>query len=151
MAKKRAEKDNADEFIRAAELRKFGEVLEAMGKTYALLADWLIKHGVAGLNGGGMPTARRGAGYLGSFAGSVLKAYLADASEVDSELLAGLASSEHRAKHLLQPLGIQPPTPLEDARVAVAEEEVIAKHLELTGDPASKPKPKPKRPASRRR
>lgn len=96
--------------ISTAELREFSEVLTGIGQVYKALADWLDKHSVSEIPGGGTPTVKRAMGYLGGFTGAVLKAYAISRVQgrasaggkplpADYEIVGALANAEAHAKY----------------------------------------------------
>lgn len=64
-----------NESIRAFEIRRFAQALDAMSRAYGSLADWMESQEIQEIPGAGTETAKRGLRYLGGFTGAVLKSY----------------------------------------------------------------------------
>jgi hypothetical protein len=92
-----ADKDS----IRADEVRRFSDALDAMSRAYSGLADWLEQRKIEEIGGVGTPTAKRALGYLGGFSGSILKSLaksLVDGESIPQKVASDLVNVEAQAK-----------------------------------------------------
>lgn len=107
MADTKEESDDAT-VISVDELTRFAACLSSLGTTYTALANWLQKHGVTEIQGGGTPTAKLGLKHLGNFTSSVLTGYQkAQFSEqfphAPADLISKAMAAEGAAKNLALP------------------------------------------------
>lgn len=100
--------DAAPDPIDVSRLARFADVLLALGESYRTLATHLQKQGVSEIEGTGMKTAERAAGYLAGFTASVHKGY--QKARLDGSLrdpapdkaVAKIASAEALARNLAE-------------------------------------------------